>query len=114
MYRHYRRTHGGSLRQRGFHTRHTEAYLLYLVNLLSIFGCRYHERGKATHEPTVDREVEPSETDRRCEQYVEPKYWVVSENCEVRDSCYRHSKVVNQPKRYSCGRCDGDISVEKT
>lgn len=72
---------------------------------------QYHERGTADHGPTFRQWVEPLETDRHCEQYAEPNYWVVCESCEKRDPRYRHSKVVTQPERYACS-CGGEISIE--
>jgi predicted SprT family Zn-dependent metalloprotease len=77
-----------------------------------IHAWQYHEHGEADHGPTFRQWVEPLETDRHCERYAEPKYWVVCEECESRDLRYRRSKVVKQTEKYSCGRCGGDISIE--
>ena len=77
-----------------------------------IHAWQYHEHSEADHGPTFRRWVEPLETDRHCERYAEPKYWVVCEECESRDPRYRRSKVVKQTEKYSCGRCGGDISIE--
>ena len=77
-----------------------------------IHAWQYHEYGEADHGPTFRQWVEPLETDRHCEQYTEPKYWVVCEECESRDPRYQRSKVVKRPEQYSCGRCGGDISIE--
>jgi SprT-like protein len=76
-----------------------------------IHAWQYHEYGEADHGPTFRRWVEPLETDRHCEQYAEPKYWVVCDGCERRDPRYRRSKVVKQPEKYTCG-CGGDLSIE--
>ncbi|WP_332100926.1 SprT family zinc-dependent metalloprotease [Halalkalicoccus salilacus] len=77
-----------------------------------IHAWQYHEHGEADHGSTFRRWVEPLETDRHCERYAEPKYWVVCEECESRAPRYQRSNVVKQPERYSCGRCNGDISIE--
>jgi predicted SprT family Zn-dependent metalloprotease len=77
-----------------------------------IHAWQYHKHGAADHGPTFRQWVEPLETDRHCEQYTEPKYWVVCEACGSRAPRYQRSKVVKQPERYSCGQCDGDISIE--
>ena len=77
-----------------------------------IHAYQYHEYGEADHGPTFRRWVKPLETDRHCEQYAEPKYWIVCEACDVRDPRYRRSKVVKQPDRYSCGRCEGPLCIE--
>ena len=76
-----------------------------------IHAWQYHEYGEADHGPTFRRWVEPLETDRHCEQYAEPKYWVVCEGCERRDPRYRRSKVVKYPERYAC-RCGRTLSIE--
>lgn len=78
-----------------------------------IHAWQYHKYGEADHGPTFRQWVEPLETDRHCERYAEPKYWVVCEACESRDPRYRRSKVVKQPEKYSCGRCGGSISIEE-
>lgn len=54
-----------------------------------IHARQYHEYGEADHGPTFRRWVEPLQTDRHCERYAEPKYWVVCEACESRDPRYR-------------------------
>ena len=77
-----------------------------------IHAWQYNERDEADHGPTFRQWIEPLETDRHCEQYTEPKYWVVCEACESRDPRYQRSKVVKQPERYSCGRCGNEISIE--
>ena len=77
-----------------------------------IHAWQYHERGDADHGPTFRQWVEPLETDRHCERYAEPKYWVVCEASESRDPRYQRSKVVKQPERYSYGRCGGEILIE--
>ena len=77
-----------------------------------IHAYQYHEYGEANHGPTFRHWVEPLETDRHCEQYAEPKYWVVCEGCDRRDPRYRRSKVVKQPGRYTCS-CGGEISIER-
>lgn len=77
-----------------------------------IHAWQYHEYSEADHGPTFRQWVEPLETDRHCERYTEPKYWVVCEECESRDPRYQRSKVVKRPEQYSCGRCGGDISIE--
>lgn len=77
-----------------------------------IHAWQYYERGEADHGPTFHQWIEPLETDRHCERYAEPKYWVVCEECESRDPRYRRSKVVKQPERYSCGRCGSEIDIE--
>ncbi|MFC7225649.1 SprT-like domain-containing protein [Halalkalicoccus sp. GCM10025322] len=77
-----------------------------------IHAWQYYERGTADHGPTFKQWVEPLETDRHCERYAEPKYWVVCEACGSRDPRYQRSKVVKQPEQYSCGRCGSDISIE--
>lgn len=76
-----------------------------------IHASQYYEYGEADHGPTFRRWIEPLETDRHCEQYAEPKYWVVCEGCERRDPRYRRSEVVNHPERYMC-ECGGEISIE--
>ncbi|MCL7418408.1 MAG: SprT-like domain-containing protein [Halalkalicoccus sp.] len=78
-----------------------------------IHAWQYHEYGEADHGSTFRRWVEPLETDRHCEQYAEPKYWVICEECESRDPRYRRSKVVKEPEKYSCGQCGGGISIEE-
>lgn len=78
-----------------------------------IHAWQYHEYDEADHGSSFRQWVEPLETDRHCEQYVEPKYWVICEECESRDPRYRRSKVVKHPGKYSCGQCGGGISVEK-
>ena len=77
-----------------------------------IHAWQYHEYSEADHGPTFRQWVEPLETDRHCEQYTEPKYWVVCKDCECRDPRYQRSKVVKQPEQYSCGRCGSGISIE--
>lgn len=77
-----------------------------------IHAWQYHEYGEADHGPTFRRWVEPLKTDRDCERYAEPKYWVICKECERRDPRYQRSNVVKQPEQYSCGQCDGDISIE--
>ncbi|ADJ16716.1 SprT family zinc-dependent metalloprotease [Halalkalicoccus jeotgali] len=77
-----------------------------------IHAWQYHEYGEADHGSTFRQWVEPLETDRHCEQYTEPNYWVVCERCESRNPRYRRSKVVKQPEKYSCGQCGGAISIE--
>lgn len=77
-----------------------------------IHAWQYDAYGKADHGPTFRQWVEPLDTDRHCEQYAEPKYWVICTDCEVRDPRYRRSKVVKQPDRYSCGQCGGEFSIE--
>ncbi len=77
-----------------------------------IHAWQYHEYSKADHGSTFKQWVEPLETDRHCEQYAEPNYWVICEECGSRDPRYRRSKVVKQPEKYSCGRCGGAISIE--
>ncbi|MCL7418947.1 MAG: SprT-like domain-containing protein [Halalkalicoccus sp.] len=78
-----------------------------------IHAWQYHKYGEANHGSTFCQWVEPLKTDRHCERYAEPNYWVICEECESRDPRYRRSKVVKQPEKYSCGRCGGEISVEK-
>ncbi|MFC6906859.1 SprT-like domain-containing protein [Halalkalicoccus tibetensis] len=73
---------------------------------------QYHEYDKADHGPTFHQWVEPLETDRHREQYAEPNYWVIYEECESCDSRYRRSKVVKLSEKYLCGQCGGEISVE--
>ena len=77
-----------------------------------IHAWQYHEYGEADHGPSFRQWIEPLETDRHCERYSDPKYWVICEKCESRDPRYRRSKVVKQPEKYSCGRCSGEISIE--
>ncbi|MFC7009370.1 SprT family zinc-dependent metalloprotease [Halalkalicoccus salilacus] len=79
-----------------------------------IHAWQYHEYGEADHGSTFRQWVGPLETDRHCERYAEPKYWVVCEECESRVPRYQRSKVVKQPEQYSCGQCDGDILIETT
>ena len=76
-----------------------------------IHAYQYHEYSEADHGPTFRRWVGPLETDRHCEQYAEPTYWVICEDCERRDPRYRRSKVVKRPERYQCG-CGGDLTIE--
>jgi SprT-like protein len=71
--------------------------------------CKY---GEAGHGSTFCQWTEALETDRHCERYAEPKYWVICETCESRCPRYRRSKIVKQPERYSCGQCGSDISIE--
>ncbi|WP_122089735.1 SprT family zinc-dependent metalloprotease [Halalkalicoccus subterraneus] len=78
-----------------------------------IHAWQYHEYGEADHGSTFRQWIEPLETDRHCEQYAEPNYWVICEACESRDPRYRCSKVVKHPEKYSCRQCGGEISVEK-
>lgn len=77
-----------------------------------IHAWQYFEYEKAGHGPTFRQWIEPLDTDRHCERYADPKYWVVCRACERRDPRYRRSKVVKQPDRYSCGQCDGDLVIE--
>ncbi|MFC7009873.1 SprT family zinc-dependent metalloprotease [Halalkalicoccus salilacus] len=77
-----------------------------------IHAWQYVEHGKAGHGPTFRQWIDPLETDRHCERYADPKYWVVCRACESREPRYRRSKVVKQPDRYSCGRCGGDLVIE--
>lgn len=77
-----------------------------------IHAWQYSEHRKADHGPTFRQWVEPLETDRHCERYAEPKYWVICEECESRNPRYRRSKVVKHPERYSCGRCGSEIDIE--
>lgn len=50
-----------------------------------IHAWQYTEYGEADHGPTFCRWIKPLETGRHCEQYAEPTYWVVCEQCERRD-----------------------------
>lgn len=77
-----------------------------------IHAWQYHEYGEANHGSAFQQWVEPLETDRHCEQYAEPNYWVICEKCESRDPRYWRSKIVKQPEEYSCSRCGGAISIE--
>jgi SprT-like protein len=77
-----------------------------------IHAWQYHEYSEADHGATFKQWVKPLETDRHCKRYAEPKYWVICEECGSRDPRYRRSKVVKQPKKYSCGRCGSAISIE--
>lgn len=79
-----------------------------------IHAWQYHERGTADHGPTFRQWIEPLETDRHSNRYTEPSYWVVCGDCGSRDPRYRRSRVVEQPERYSCGRCGGAITIEPT
>ncbi|KYH24198.1 protein SprT-like protein [Halalkalicoccus paucihalophilus] len=78
-----------------------------------IHAWQYHECGEADHGSTFTQWVEPLETDRHCERYADPNYWIICEECESRDPRYRRSKVVKRPEQYSCGRCGGEISIEE-
>lgn len=78
-----------------------------------IHAWQYHKYSEADHGSTFRQWVEPLETDRHCEQYADPNYWVICEECESRDPRYRRSKVVKQPEQYSCGRCGGEILIEE-
>lgn len=78
-----------------------------------IHAWQYHEYNEADHGPTFHQWIEPLQTDRHCKRYTDPKYWVICEECGSRDPRYRRSKVVKQPEKYSCGRCSGEISIEK-
>ncbi len=76
-----------------------------------IHAWQYHEHGDGDHGPTFRQWIEPLETDRYCERYAEPKYWVVCEDCDGRTPRYRRSKVVKQHEDYTCG-CGGEITIE--
>ncbi|MFC6906553.1 SprT-like domain-containing protein [Halalkalicoccus tibetensis] len=76
-----------------------------------IHAWQYYERGTADHGPTFRQWLDPLDTDRHCERYAEPRYWIVCEDCGDRNPRYRRSKVVERPERYSCGRCGGPIAV---
>ena len=76
-----------------------------------IHAYQYHERGEADHGPTFRRWIEPLETDRHCERYAEPTYWVVCEDCDGRTPRYRRSKLIKQPEKYTCG-CGGGLTIE--
>jgi SprT-like protein len=76
-----------------------------------IHAWQYHERGNADHGWTFWQWIDSLDTDRHCEQYAEPKYWVVCEDCAVRGPRYPRSKVVKHPERYACG-CGGTLSIE--
>lgn len=76
-----------------------------------IHAWQYHERGEADHGPTFTWWLEPLDTDRHCEQYTDPKYWLICERCGKRNPRYKRSKVVKQPEAYSC-QCGGDIRAE--
>lgn len=78
-----------------------------------IHAWQYYERGTADHGPTFRQWLDPLETDRHCERYAEPRYWIVCGDCGDRNPRYRRSKVVEQPERYSCGRCGGPIAVRR-
>ena len=41
-----------------------------------IHAYQYHEYGEADHGPTFTRWIKPLDTDRHCEQYADPKYWI--------------------------------------
>jgi SprT-like protein len=76
-----------------------------------IHAYQYHEYGEADHGPTFMEWIEPLDTDRHCEQYADPKYWIVCKNCKKRDPRYKRSKVVKNPEDYRC-QCGGEIRVE--
>ncbi|MFC6764794.1 SprT-like domain-containing protein [Natrinema soli] len=76
-----------------------------------IHAWQYHEYDEADHGPTFTRWADPLNTDRHCERFAEPKYWLVCENCEKRDPRYQRSKIVKNPSDYRC-QCGGDIRVE--
>lgn len=76
-----------------------------------IHAHQYHEYSEADHGPTFTRWIDPLDTDRHCEQYADPKYWIVCENCEKRDPRYKRSKVVKNADDYRC-QCGGEIRVE--
>lgn len=77
-----------------------------------IHAWQYSEYGNANHGPTFQQWIEPLETDRHCERYTEPKYWIVCKACGSRDPRYQRSKVVKEPTKYSCRQCGGEISIE--
>jgi SprT-like protein len=51
-----------------------------------IHAWQYHEHGDGDHGPTFRQWIEPLETDRHCERYAEPTYWVVCEACSGRST----------------------------
>lgn len=57
-----------------------------------IHAWQYHEYDEADHGPPFNQWVEPLETDRHCERYAEPKYWIIWEACENCDPRYRGQK----------------------
>lgn len=76
-----------------------------------IHAHQYHEYGEADHGPTFTQWIKPLDTDRHCEQYADPKYWIVCETCERRDPRYKRSKAVKNPDDYRC-QCGGEIRVK--
>jgi len=77
-----------------------------------IHAHQYHESGTADHGPTFTRWIKPLDTDRYCERYADPKYWIICEDCERRNPRYKCSKVVKNPHNYRC-QCGGGIRVER-
>jgi predicted SprT family Zn-dependent metalloprotease len=53
------------------------------------------------------------DTHTHCDLFAEPKWWVVCSDCGTRWARYRRSKLVDQPDRYACGDCSGDLSVQE-
>ncbi|RBI59375.1 sprT domain-containing protein [halophilic archaeon] len=78
-----------------------------------IHARQYHEYGEADHEETFDRWTDALDTSRHCERFTTLNWWVVCTECSGRLPRYRHSKVVKQPEKYSCGDCGGALRVEE-
>ncbi|MDG5762007.1 SprT-like domain-containing protein [Natronococcus sp. A-GB1] len=76
-----------------------------------IHAYQFHKHGEADHGPTFTRWVDPLDTDRHCERFADPKYWIVCDDCEKRDPRYQRSKIVKNPGNYRC-QCGGDLRVE--
>ncbi|WP_331232319.1 SprT-like domain-containing protein [Natronorarus salvus] len=76
-----------------------------------IHAHQYHEHGTADHGSRFTRWIKPLDTDRYCEQYADPKYWIVCDSCEGRDPRYKRKKVIQKPDNYRC-KCGGEIRVE--
>lgn len=63
---------------------------------------QYHTHGKGGHGWTFEQWVEALDTDRTCEMFEAPKYWVICDSCGMKMPRYKRSKVVQNPEDYRC------------
>lgn len=73
---------------------------------------RMNEAGDAGHGAGFRALAEALDAPLTCERFVEPRWWVVCEDCGARVGRYRRSRLVEHPRRYRCGECGGALRVE--
>lgn len=73
-----------------------------------------NERSDASHGSEFKTLAKKLDTDVRCETFIEPKWWVVCSDCEIRIPRYQRSKLVKDTENYSCAKCGGSLNIVAT